>query len=269
MSTTADGIRVLPGIDLRYAGQPCGKPLSEDFFDCACPDPADAEAAGRVFALADGMSGGAGRRAAEMCVRTVLSDYYGAPRAWDVGRKLEKIIASVNGWLVSHNARAAEAQCMLSTLSALVIHQDAFHVAHVGDSRIYRLRAGQSECLTTDHVWPRRDMRHVLRRAVGLDQHLVVDCFSGDVLPGDRFVLVSDGVWEVLGEAALSRMLLLQPEPAQGLAVALVSASVERQRGYFGHNDATAAVVGVPAALAGARRSGPVGHAVVAPRAFG
>lgn len=246
MSTIDESAAIAPGIVLGYAGQACGKPQSEDFFDCACPDPEDARAAGLVFALADGMSGGAGRRAAEMCVRTVLSDYYGTPRAWEVAHKLEKIIASVNGWLLSHNMRAAEAQCMLSTLSVLVIHDAQFHVAHVGDSRIYRLRKGQCECLTTDHVWPRRDMRHVLRRAVGLDQHLVVDCFSGDVAAGDRFVLLTDGIWEVLGEALLVKALVGSGD-AGGLAESLVSASVERQRGYFGRNDATAAVVAVEA----------------------
>lgn len=246
MSTVGVRTDIAPGIGVGYAGQACGKPLSEDFFDCVHPDAAEARATGHVFALADGLSGGAGRRAAEMCVRTVLSDFYGAPMSWAVERKLDKIIGSVNAWLVSHNARAGEAQCMLSTLSVLVIRGDVFHIAHVGDTRIYRLRNTSAECMTTDHVWPRSDMRHVLRRAVGLDQHLVVDCFSGDVAPGDRFVMVTDGIWEVLGDAPLTAMLT-QACADDALAASLVHASVERQRGYFGRNDATAAVVSVHA----------------------
>jgi protein phosphatase len=237
---------VVPGISLGYAGQSCGKELSEDFFDLACPDAQDLAASGLVFALADGMSGGAGRRAAETCVRSVLSDFYAAPAAWGVGYRLDKIIASVNGWLLAHNVRSDDAQHMFSTLSVLVLRADEFHIAHVGDTRIYRVRNGSSERMTTDHVWPRRDMRNVLRRAVGLDQHLVVDSFCADLAAGDRFAMVSDGVSEVLGETALQQMLVAASDP-RALAERLVQASTEKQRSYYGRNDATAAVIDVAA----------------------
>ncbi|MCC6535020.1 MAG: serine/threonine-protein phosphatase [Burkholderiales bacterium] len=238
------------GIGFGHCSESCGKALSEDFFDMACPDAADVERRGLVFGLADGMSGGAGRRAAEICVRTVLSDFYDAPPSWDAARSLDRSVAAVNGWLLAHNLRATEAQCMLTTLSVLVLHERAFHIAHVGDSRIYRLREGVLERMTTDHVWPRRDMRHVLRRAVGLDHHLVVDCFSGDLRVGDRFVMLTDGVWEVLGEPALQRALRARAA-AQPLANALVTDSIERQRAYLGRNDATAAVIDVQALAPG------------------
>ena len=244
MSIRDETATVGPGISLGYSGQSCGKALSEDFFDLACPDPAEREASGLVFALADGMSGGAGRRAAETCVRTVLSDYYAAPASWAVGYRLDRIVASVNDWLLSHNTRAIESQYMFSTLSVLVLQAQEFHIAHVGDTRIYRLRSGSFERMTTDHLWPKRDMRHILRRAVGLDHHLVVDCFSGDLQAGDRFIMLSDGVWEVLGDTALHRMLLLDERP-HALAQRLVHASAEKQKSYYGRNDATAAVVEV------------------------
>jgi len=244
MAMVEDAARVPPGIVMGYAGQSCGKDVSEDFFDLACPQPADLVASGLVFALADGMSGGAGRRAAETCVRTIVSDYYAAPAAWAIGYRLDKIIASVNAWLLSHNVRAGDGQWMFSTLSVLVLRGDEFHIAHVGDTRVYRMRKAHCERLTTDHVWPRRDMRNVLRRAIGLDQHLVVDSLGADLAAGDRFVMVSDGVWEVLGEAVLERILCKESD-AHGLAQRLVHLSAEKQRGYYGRNDATAAVIDV------------------------
>lgn len=227
-----------------FAGQACGKEVSEDFFDLACPTPPDLSAHGQVFALADGLSGGGGRRAAETCVRSVLSDFYATPVSWEVARRFDRVIGALNGWLLAHNTQAESRACMLSTLSVLVLHGAQFHVAHVGDSRIYRLRSGQCECLTTDHVWPRADMRHVLRRAVGLDHHLVVDCFSEPLQAGDRFLMVTDGVWEVLGDTTL-RALLGADETPEQIAAELVQRSALKQRGYYGRNDATAAVIDV------------------------
>src|SRR5690554_5389977 len=114
------------GFHLAYSGRACGKEVSEDFFDMACPSPEDRAASGLAFALADGVSGGGGRRAAETCVRTVLSDYYATPPAWDVARRLDRVIGALNGWLAAHNMRATESECMFSTLSVLVFQGTSF-----------------------------------------------------------------------------------------------------------------------------------------------
>jgi serine/threonine protein phosphatase PrpC len=89
-------------------------------------------------------------------------------------------------------------------------------------------------------------MRHVLRRAVGLDQHLVVDCFSDEMQAGDRFLMLTDGVWEVLGETVVREVLHDIADPV-GVANALVERSTAKQRTYYGRNDATAAVLEIQA----------------------
>ena len=229
-------------VSLAFAGEPCGKAISEDFFDAAYPSAQDRAQRGIAFALADGLSGGDGRRAAETCVGCVLSDFYAAPAAWPVAQCLDRVIGGLNGWLAGHNQRSSPDHCMLATLTVLVLREREMHVAHVGNCRLYRMRAGTIECMTTDHVWPRRDMRNVLRRAVGLDRHLVVDFLVDDVLAADRFALLSDGIWEVLGESTVHAMLA-ENRPVSEIAEALVSSSLAKQRTYYGRNDASAALI--------------------------
>ncbi len=253
----ATDVHVMEGLEIGHASVPCGRPVSEDFFDFACPSPDELARRGLVLALADGMTspGGGGRRAAETCVRAALSDYYATPAAWEVPRALDRIVGSVNAWLLAHNQRDGEKQSMVSTLSVLVLRGDMYYVAHVGDTRICRVRGHAIERLTTDHVWPRKDMHHVLRRAVGLDEHLVMEFSSDRVLPGDLFLMLSDGVWEVLGEVGVREVVQAHQRPGD-MVGALVQRSIERQRGYYGRNDATAAAVRVTAKPAPAAVSG-------------
>ncbi|CDF83314.1 protein PpkB [Pseudomonas knackmussii B13] len=113
---------------------------------------------------------------------------------------------------------------MLTTLTALVLRGRRFTLAHVGDCRLYRWRADSLECLTEDHVWEQPGMQHVLKRALGLDQHLVVDYRDGELEAGDRLLLVSDGVWATLGDDGIRRILNDADEPTEA-AEALVRAA--------------------------------------------
>ena len=85
------------------------------------------------------------------------------------------------------------------------------------------------------------------RRAVGLDTYLVVDYADGALRDGDLFLLVSDGVWEVLGEAVLREVVGGTADP-QAIAGHLVRESLARQARYMGRNDATSVAVRVAAA---------------------
>ena len=191
--------------------------------------------------MADGVGGGAaGREASEFTVRGVLSDYYATPDTWEVPFALEKILAAINRWLLAQGRSQHALADMATTLSALVLRGARYYTAHVGDSRIYRLRGSNLQQLTTDHVWDRPDMRHVLKRAVGLDQFLSVDYADGDLATGDIFILATDGVWEPLGDKIMHELLLLHREP-QRVAEALVESAVKRS----GQDNATVVVVSV------------------------
>jgi serine/threonine protein phosphatase PrpC len=140
--------------------------------------------------------------------------------------------------------RQPEADGVVTTMSMLLFRGDYYYLAHVGDTRVYRKRGAVLKQLTVDHTWPRRDMRHVLKRAVGLDTHLVVDFADGELQPGDVFLMVSDGVWEVLGDRAMHEALGGLDDP-QAVAEALTERSISSQARYMGRNDATAVVAAV------------------------
>jgi protein phosphatase len=187
---------------------------NEDFCGAVTPSAEQLETKGVLLAVADGVGGNAGgREASEMTVRGVLSDYYATPDTWEITTALDKLLIALNRWVISQAARQREMAGMATTLSLLVLRGKRYVIAHVGDSRIYRLRGGELQQLTTDHVWDRPDMRHVLKRAIGLDSQLQVDYAEGEIQAGDVFALMSDGVWEKLGQLAIHEILSLYHTP--------------------------------------------------------
>lgn len=219
---------------------------NEDFYGIVTPsEEPEAESRGIAVAIADGVSGnGEGRLASETTVKSLLRDFYGAPVTWDIPHALDKLLRATNDWLLTTNSRHPDHEAAVSTLSMMLFKGNYYYMAHVGDTRVYRQRREVFKQLTSDHTWQRSDMRHVLKRAVGLDSHLVVDYTDGELLPGDVFVLVSDGIWEVLGDKAM-RESLAESEDVQAAATGLVDRSIKNQVQYMGRNDATAVVVAV------------------------
>ncbi len=217
---------------------------NEDALACVTPDAAQLLGKGALFALADGVSGCAdGRLAATSSVRAVAADYYATPETWEVATALDRLLNAHNRWL------RAQGKPLLAALTTLVLRGRRFTVAHVGDCRLYRLSAGRLARLTVEHVWEEATMRHVLKRALGLDEHLVVDFCDGDSAEGDVFLLASDGVWTSLPDVHIGELLRNQPEP-QHACDALLAAALEA-----GARDNLSALVvrvdGLPAANLG------------------
>src|SRR5258706_2364226 len=141
---------------------------NEDFHGIITPrEEFEAQSRGIVVAIADGVSGnGGGRLASETAVKSLLRDYYAAPVAWNMTQALDKLLRAINDWLHSENARHPEHEGMVTTLTMMVFKGNSYHVAHVGDTRVYRRRGDVFKQLTIDHTWERCDMRAVLKRAI-------------------------------------------------------------------------------------------------------
>ena len=201
---------------------------NEDYIGVVTPVQEQLSVKGAMVAVADGVSGNAGGgEASEMTIRSVTSDYYATPDTWAPLASLDKVLTAANRWLIAQANANRDMAGMATTLSLLVVRGQRYYLAHVGDTRIYLLRDGQLKQLTTDHVWDRPDMRHVLKRAVGLDQHLAVDFGEGQLQVGDVFVLMSDGVWDVLGDKNIHHMMGLYDSP-QLICEHLTRAAIEK-----------------------------------------
>jgi serine/threonine protein phosphatase PrpC len=180
------------------------RPRNEDAVSIVTPSSGQLSIKGALIAVADGVSGNAGGgEAAQMTVRSISADYYATPDTLEPHQALDTVLKAANRWVLSQASANRDMAGMATTLSMLILRGQRYYLAHVGDTRIYLLRNGVLKLLTTDHVWDRPDMRHVLKRAVGLDQHLTADYADGELQVGDIFVLMSDGVWDALTEKQL------------------------------------------------------------------
>lgn len=182
---------------------------NQDALRLVTPAPELAASKGYLCALADGVSQCAdGGLAARASLQALALDYYATPATWGVAQALDRLLLAQNRWLRAQG----NGQPLLTTLSALVLRGRRFTLAHVGDCRIYRWHDGQLHCLSEDHVWDQPGMQHVLKRALGLDQHLLVDYLDGELHQGERFLLLSDGVWASLGDQRIQAILREHPD---------------------------------------------------------
>ena len=194
---------------------------NQDALRVVTPAPALAASKGYLFALADGVSQCAdGGLAARATLQALALDYYATPETWAVAQSLDRLLVAHNRWLQANGG----GQPLLTTLTAMVLRGRRFTLAHVGDCRAYRWDGQQLLRLSEDHVWEQPGMQHVLKRALGLDQHLVVDYLDGELAEREGFVLVSDGVWAVLGDQGIQR-ILQDEQDLPAAAQALVSAA--------------------------------------------
>lgn len=187
------------------------------------------DAAAGIAVLADGMGGhNAGEVASRMAVERLAADV--PPPATPVSspaREAEHLLAermaAANHALIE--AARADAGCagMGTTLVAALWHGQGVSYAHVGDSRLYRLRAGAFDRLTRDHSIVQEQLergelspedarhaphRNVLTRAVGADAVLRPDIRSEPVEPDDVYLFCSDGLTDMLSDADIRELLL-------------------------------------------------------------
>lgn len=204
---------------------------NEDFVGMVTPNEPDLSTKGLIAAIADGVSGNdGGREASEYTVRGLLTDYYATPDTWPVTQSMDRVIKAINSWVQNQGSVRKELAGMATTLTAVVLRGSFYYFSHVGDTRLYLLRGGALTRLTTDHVWDRPEMQHVLTRAIGLDSRIAIDHGMGELRERDVLLLASDGVWAAMTEYDITHILsdlALDKSNAENCAGILVDAALK------------------------------------------
>ncbi|HMM73170.1 MAG TPA: Stp1/IreP family PP2C-type Ser/Thr phosphatase [Rhodocyclaceae bacterium] len=191
-------------------------------------DSIEIDPASGLAVLADGMGGyNAGEVASKLAVRSVgflvrqrLARLEPAPppdaaMPTPAGMLLKESVQLANQRILKTAGTRAEYRGMGTTVVAVLFRGDRVHVAHVGDSRLYRFRDDQLHRLTTDHslqeelvargMFSAEEVRrlgksNVVTRALGVDAAVEVSVGEHEVRGGDLFLLCSDGLHDVLSE---------------------------------------------------------------------
>lgn len=198
------------------------KAANQDFHGARIPDEPLASLKGIVVALADGISSSdVSQVASQAAVAGFLEDYYCTSDAWSVKTSAERVLAATNSWLYSQTRnsqfRYDQDRGYVCTFTALILKSTKAHIVHAGDARVYQLRGTSLERLTEDHRIRISDEKSYLSRALGAGPRVDIDHRMIDLEPGMRLVLMTDGVYEHVGEAAVVEVLL---EPALELEAA-------------------------------------------------
>lgn len=188
------------------------KEVNEDAFAAYQPDTSLADYKGIALCIADGVScSDQAQLASTTSVTNFVQDYYSTPDSWDVKTAVARVLSSLNSWLFHHGQQAsARHNSLVTTFSSVIVKSNTAHIAHVGDSRIYRLRDGQLELLTRDHTHHHGNGRDYLSRALGMDIHLDVDYREENLQQGDIFLLSTDGLHGWLKEADIQAQIAVQ-----------------------------------------------------------
>jgi len=183
--------------------------------------------------LADGMGGyQAGEVASKIAVSTIMS-YMKAPAKYNIERQtnhrchsltvqLEQAVLKANQVIYDTAEKNSAYQGMGTTVVATLFHQNCVSIAHVGDSRLYRIRKNEFQQITKDHsvlqelidcgFYTSEQARHspnrnLVTRALGVANEVNVEIQEQSVLSQDIYLLCSDGLNDMLEDCAIHEII--------------------------------------------------------------
>jgi len=213
------------------------------------------DAALGLFLVADGMGGhSAGQVASALAIDAVLESIRESVGTTTPSERLRAAFTAANRAIFGRAESRADLMGMGTTLVALLVSGGRAALAHVGDSRAYRVRAGGIRLLTDDHslvgeLQRRGEIsaaaarehphRHVLTRALGVRPGVEADLAELALADGDVFVLCSDGLTQHVRDEEIAKAVQDRADDLEGACQGLLA--LANTRG--GEDNATVVLV--------------------------
>ena len=175
-----------------------------------------------LFVVADGMGGHLGGETAAALAIEVFREHGALYSETDVVAGLRSVVAEANRTIYAKGQATPEYRGMGTTLIAALVHDDAVTLAHVGDSRAYRLRGAKLEVLTSDHTYvaelvqmgalsaedaEKHPRASAVTRALGTREQVEPDVETHRVRDHDVFLLCSDGLTKMVPEPEIAAIV--------------------------------------------------------------
>lgn len=175
-----------------------------------------------VYVVCDGMGGAAAGEIASTLAVDEFMHRMTEKSAKPSRAAAEDAVLASNAAIYTRSHRNAKLSGMGTTLVSLVVEASQAWILNVGDSRCYRLHEDTLEQITLDHSLveeqvrlgrltseeaARSPLRNVITRALGTQPHVTTDVFELETVPGDLFLLCSDGLTRELCDDQLAQML--------------------------------------------------------------
>ena len=201
---------------------------NEDAYVCEPP----------LFAVADGMGGAQAGELASGLAAAALRDESSELAGGE--QRVDDLIQEANRRVYQRQSEDASASGMGTTMTVALVEDGRVAIGHVGDSRAYLVRDRKLEQLTEDHslvaelvrsgkLSPEEadshPQRSVITRVLGTDPDVDVDTFSVDTMPGDLFLLCSDGLTSMVDDETILRLVERNRGDLKAAAKALVRAA--------------------------------------------
>ena len=209
-----------------------------------------------IFGVADGVGGLPGGADAAQCS---VDEVVASVKAQPPGEKVDLVAAVHHINLSVHNLgiKVSPSMGIGSTLTFGYVRENTLHIAHVGDSRCYSLRAERFQLLTEDHsvenearmrrargetVYYHEANRNALTRCIGQPTPPVVDLIDRPLEVGDRYLFCTDGITRLVRDSELAEIIERDATPEE-LLHEMVTLAVRRG----GPDNATGVLVFVDA----------------------